>query len=263
MTRIHYAHEYIVNPNHPVTVNLVGAGGTGCRVLGHLAAIDSSLQALGHPGLYVTVYDPDTVSEANRGRQLFNDSEVGLNKAVVMVSRMNNFYGTDWSARTCAFPASLKHSTQDDAANITITCTDNIKSRLDMAKFLTELGKAGTNQPYRQPIYWMDFGNSRTSGQAVLGTVCKEIRQPKGDGITPVGKLKTITEMFNYSAVEVRDSGPSCSQAEALEQQDLFVNPTVAVLGCDILWRLFRPGYITHHGVYVNLDRLTANPVTV
>lgn len=33
MKRVHYIDNYLLNPQHPVTVNLIGAGGTGSQVL--------------------------------------------------------------------------------------------------------------------------------------------------------------------------------------------------------------------------------------
>ena len=32
MKRVHYIDNYLINPQHPVTVNLIGAGGTGSQV---------------------------------------------------------------------------------------------------------------------------------------------------------------------------------------------------------------------------------------
>ena len=80
MKKIHYTDRYLLNPHHPVTVFVIGAGGTGSQVATNLARMSIALQALGHPGLHVTVFDPDTVTEANIGRQLFSESELGLNK---------------------------------------------------------------------------------------------------------------------------------------------------------------------------------------
>ena len=71
MKKIHYTDRYLLNPYHPVTVFVIGAGGTGSQVATGLARMSVALQALGHPGLHVTVFDPDTVTEANIGRQLF------------------------------------------------------------------------------------------------------------------------------------------------------------------------------------------------
>ena len=60
MKRVHYTDSYLLVPQHPVTVNLIGGGGTGSQVLTNLARLDVTLRALGHPGLFVTLYDPDT-----------------------------------------------------------------------------------------------------------------------------------------------------------------------------------------------------------
>ena len=67
MKKIHYTDRYLLNPYHPVTVFVIGAGGTGSQVATGLARMSVALQALGHPGLHVTVFDPDTVTEANIG----------------------------------------------------------------------------------------------------------------------------------------------------------------------------------------------------
>ena len=54
MKRVHYTDSYLLVPQHPVTVNLIGGGGTGSQVLTNLARLDVTLRALGHPGLFVT-----------------------------------------------------------------------------------------------------------------------------------------------------------------------------------------------------------------
>jgi hypothetical protein len=63
--------------------------------------------------------------------------------------------------------------------------------------------------------------------------------------------------------VKEKDSGPSCSLAEALEKQDLFINSTLAQLGCNILWKMFRNGMIEYHGLYLNLSTMKVNPIGV
>ena len=81
MRKIHFTDKYLLSPYHPVTVLVAGAGGTGSQVITSLARMSVALQALGHPGLHLTAFDPDTVTEANIGRQLFSETELGLNKA--------------------------------------------------------------------------------------------------------------------------------------------------------------------------------------
>ena len=262
MKRVHYIDNYLINPQHPVTVNLIGAGGTGSQVLTCLARLDTALRGLGHPGLFITVYDSDIVTEANIGRQLFSPSDIGLNKAQCLVTRMNNFFGNDWKAIPDIYPAILKDARRDNLANITITCTDNIKSRLDLWNIL----KAVPVSEYRShetPLYWMDFGNMQNTGQVILGTVPKKIRQPASKLYETVESLKVITRYVKYARVKEKDSGPSCSLAEALEKQDLFINSTLAQLGCNILWKMFRNGMIEHHGLYLNLSTMKMNPIEV
>ncbi len=98
MERAHFTHGYLLDPRHPVTINLIGAGGTGSQMLTALARTDSALMNLGHPGFRVRVYDPDTVSANNVGRQMFFPSDVGQGKASCLVSRVNAGFGTDWEA---------------------------------------------------------------------------------------------------------------------------------------------------------------------
>ncbi|MCM0221110.1 PRTRC system ThiF family protein [Bacteroides fragilis] len=262
MKRVHYTDSYLMNPQHPVTVNIIGAGGTGSQVLTGLARLDVTLRALGHPGLFVTLYDPDIVTEANIGRQLFGYSDMGLNKAQCLVTRINNFFGNDWKAVPDIFPAMLKNACRDNMANITVTCTDNIKSRLDLWKILKSVYIPEYHDDIT-PLYWMDFGNTQTSGQVVLGTVPKKIKQPASQLYETVGSLKVITRLVKYARVKEEDSGPSCSLAEALEKQDLFINSTLAQLGCDILWKMFRNGMISYHGLYLNLETMKVNPIHI
>ena len=73
------------------------------------------------------------------------------------------------------------------------------------------------------------------------------------------GKIEEVS----YSTIREEDSGPSCSLAEALRKQDLFINSMLAQIGCDILWRMFREGRTFYRGAYLNLDTLRVNPIPV
>ncbi|MGB3588914.1 MAG: ThiF family adenylyltransferase, partial [Tunicatimonas sp.] len=95
---IHFLPKALVQDREPISVCLIGVGGTGSQLLPQLARIHTTLQALGKQGLQITVYDGDTVSEANLARQLFTTGDVGANKAVLQVSRLNRFYGISWQA---------------------------------------------------------------------------------------------------------------------------------------------------------------------
>ena len=215
MRKIHYTDQYLLNPYHPVTVFVIGAGGTGSQVVTCLARMSVALQALGHPGLHVTVFDPDTVTGANIGRQLFSEAETGLNKAVALVTRINRFFGYTWEAKGKSFPSSRKHDGDSPGlANIIITCTDNIRSRLDLWRLLKHHRK-NTHNDEKTPIYWMDFGNAQTTGQVLIGNIRNKIHQPASTEYHTIPRMNVITEETSYSTIEEKDSGPSCSLAEA------------------------------------------------
>ena len=83
----HYVHNYILNPYHELTVNVIGCGGTGSQVLTALGRMNYALKKLGHLGLHVTAYDGDIVTAANCGRQLFSEQEIGCNKAEALITK--------------------------------------------------------------------------------------------------------------------------------------------------------------------------------
>ena len=252
--KVHFTNSYLLNPQHRITINLIGAGGTGSQVLEALARIDSALIRLGHPGFYVTVYDADEVSEANIGRQLFSPSDIGINKAICLTTRTNRFYGLDWEA------VPEMYAEKSSIANITITCVDNVQSRLTIHQHLKH--PLDTADIYQKPLYWLDFGNTQKTGQAILGTITPA-KQPSKTEFDTIATLPTICEMFDLTQVKEHDSGPSCSLSEALRKQDLFINSTLAQLGCAILWKLFREGKIEHHGTFLNLQSMKNNPLVV
>src|SRR5438094_6749380 len=82
-----------------VRVLVVGCGGSGSAVAAGLPYLHQAMLVAGHPGgLRVTLMDGDIISPANCVRQPFSSSEIGLAKAVVMVSRLNLFWGLSWTA---------------------------------------------------------------------------------------------------------------------------------------------------------------------
>ncbi|MCL2651908.1 MAG: PRTRC system ThiF family protein [Candidatus Azobacteroides sp.] len=249
--KMHFTDTYLLNPTHPVTVNLIGCGGTGSQLLTALSRMSHTLIALGHPGLHVTTFDPDHVTQANLGRQLFSVSDEGLNKAVVLTTRINRFFSTGWEA--------VPDFYKNEPANIIITCTDTVKSRMEIAEMLLQEQESNC-LPFEKRIYWLDFGNTKNAGQVILGTF-GEIPQPRSKKYIPIGKLPCITQCFDLMKIDEKDSGPSCSLAEAIEQQDLFINSTLANIGSKLLWKLFREGMTNQRGAFLNMDTLKLNPV--
>jgi PRTRC genetic system ThiF family protein len=259
---VHIVQKELLQPYNPITINLIGAGGTGGQVLTALARMNHALIALGHAGLFVRVFDDDTVNTANLGRQLFTTAEIGLYKSVALINRINRFFGTNWKAETLRYEKKSLSNGNTANAVITISCVDTVKARYDIAEVLKNLSKNYSGRDHVQ--YWMDFGNSRTSGQVILSTLGK-IKQPESKLYHPVENLPLVTDEFKellYSS-EQEDNTPSCSLAEALTKQDLFINSALANCGASLLWQMFREGILFNRGFFLNLAEFRTQPLKV
>jgi PRTRC genetic system ThiF family protein len=261
---VHIVEKTLLNPYNPIVVNLIGAGGTGSQFLTALARMNHALIALHHPGLMVRVFDDDKVEEANLGRQLFSSAELGLFKAVALVNRINLFFGTNWKAIPEKYNLQTLNDEPDLAmAELTISCVDTVSARFDIADLLTKIYTSRKNA-YHHPLYWMDFGNSRDTGQVILSTLA-DITQPVSKKFRVKGQLPLVTEEFQelLKNAETTDDTPSCSLAEALTKQDLFINSALANLGASLLWQLFREGILFNRGFFLNLKDFRTTPLKV
>ena len=261
-TNIHFVDKYLANPGNPIIVNLIGAGATGCRVFSALDDINESLLAHQHPGLFVRLFDYDVINDANMGKQKFSRSEIGMNKAVALVNRMNRFKGYNWKAMPLEFCKKNLHKIGDHKyANITISSVDTPGARFEIADILKQCDAREHSRS--RPMYWIDFGNSRYTGQVVVSTI-NNIPQPKSEKFNPVAKLPMITDEFK-TLLEKGDriDTPSCSVREALQKQDLFINLTLTGFGIDLLWRMFSEGLIYNRGLFLNLREVKTQPIPV
>jgi PRTRC genetic system ThiF family protein len=261
-TPVHFVHSYLRQPTNPVTVNLIGAGGTGSHLLPALGGIHADLQAMDHPGLQVTVFDDDVVTPFNVGRQGFSAAEIGLPKAVAILSRTNRFYGTNWQAVGMRWSRENREGLQSYlTSNLTISCVDTAAARFAIADLLQNDGPASHGP--RAPLYWIDFGNSRHTGQVMLSTLQK-IKQPASKKFAGVRELPTVTEEFKGLLQQTTDDNePSCSVAAARLTQDLFINRTLAQLGGRLINTLFREPMIDSRGFFLNLAEFICQPVRV
>ncbi|MFA6151986.1 MAG: PRTRC system ThiF family protein [Chitinophagaceae bacterium] len=260
---MHFTENYLINPTNPITVNLIGAGGSGSVMLTALARMNHSLIALGHAGLQVQLFDDDVVTEANLGRQLFASAELGMLKSVCLINRTNLFFGTNWKAVSERFGTKdIRRVSNKSKANIFISCVDTVSARYEIAQAIS-LMHDRNDRDRSKPFYWMDLGNSRHSGQVVLSTI-GEIKQPETKLYKPVPELPMVTEEFkDLLDAQMDNNEPSCSLAEALEKQDLFINPALVNMGASLLWSLFRNGMTEYRGFFMNLKDFRTQPIFV
>jgi PRTRC genetic system ThiF family protein len=221
-----------------VRVLVVGCGGTGSAVAAGLPYLHQAMIANGHPaGVHVMLMDGDTISPTNCVRQPFSRSEIGLHKAVVLVNRLNVFWGLDWQA----VPRNLEKGARIDEADIVIGCVDTRAARAVVRDCTSHWSRAD---------YWLDAGNNADGGQFVLGEPLNETNRRSRT------RLRTVDELFPeiVDADLDNDGLPSCSAVEALERQEPFVNSTLAQHALALLARLFRYGKVSYHGGFISLS---------
>ena len=251
----------------PLRIGLAGAGGNGSHMLGGLARLHTAMRALGHPGLTVNVYDPDNVSPANLGRQLFSAADLGCNKAQVLVNRINCFFNLQWQAH----PVKLTRKSGLHF-DFLIGCVDSATARL-------ELDRCNYH-------YWLDLGNSAKFGQVVLGEPSRVSKRSRPESVAtsfgrPMSKNEKVEheEWLKWKANRLpnilgvfpqlkrkrrkEDNTPSCSLAEALERQDLFINQSVATFALQLLWQFIREGGLNIHGYFINLETGKVTPLPI
>ena len=249
MQSVHHLHPRLMGSTRQLRVLLVGAGGSGSAVLLQLPFLEQALRAWGQPGLAVTVMDPDTVSEVNVVRQPFSRVDIGSNKALCLVGRINMFWGFAWNAIPRYFGDSPTGAPECD---LLISCVDTRKARHQIAESFKR---------FRAPAYHLDLGNNASSGQYVLG-------QPKDRTVSARAKetrLPTVFELYPEIADStLRESPlPSCSAVEALDRQEPFINQTLAVSSLAMLARLLRYGQLTYHGGFYNAETGRVAPLKV
>jgi PRTRC genetic system ThiF family protein len=200
-----------------IRVLVVGAGGTRSAILMGLPYLDQAMRVWGHPyGLQVCMMDGDTVSETNCVRQPFSASDIGQNKATVLINRMNMFWGTKWSAEPSFFNETTLRELHDEVPDLLIGCVDTRAARKVIDQAVT--------RPMHATTYWLDIGNNAASGQYILGQPLNSRNRR-----TAV-RLRTVSELYPeiVDAVAGEDPLPSCSGIEALDRQEPFINQTLA-----------------------------------
>lgn len=227
----------------PVKVLLIGCGGTGSELVDALCRLHYALLHLGHPsGLSMLIQDSDSVSPFNVGRQRFVPSDVGRNKAEVLAQRYGLMFGIP--IRYSTRKAGVSHITEFGDFDLVITAVDKASFRTRMAAHW---------RTRKTNTIWLDCGNGKADGQVCMG----HLGVPQGD------RLPNALDLFPSIATTPDDDQPSCSMEQALSSQSLFVNRWMADIAATLLVRLFTNGAVTEHGAFINMSRLTVNPIRI
>ena len=229
----------------PVEVHVVGCGGTGSQLLPRLAQLSKCMVALGHPhGLHVTAWDADTVAEHNCLRQNFFPVDTGLNKASVLINRLNIGHGLAWHDEPRDF---TRQSVGHINADFIIGCVDSKASRREI--------DAVVRRSY-QNTYWIDAGNDAASGQVIVGEWSHKAQNDPN-------RLPLVTELYPEIVTGADDNAPSCSARASIFKQGLATNALVATWVYAWLAEALRHGRIGWSGIFINLESGRASSIPV
>lgn len=226
---IESVNPYLISPRHPLTVSVIGCGGTGSLVLGKLARLNAALRMAEHPGLMVTAIDGDTVEESNLGRQGFYPSDIGRSKAAVLTERINRCFGYNWRSIH-------EHTFSVPRCNITFICVDSMEIRKQL--YNTDFYESYSRDDREKRAYIIDCGNTHSSGQVIL--------------YAPNGNLRSVLDLFGDAEI-AQAHEPSCSTFTKLRDQSLFINDMISTVAVNSLYELLSEMQIDYNGIMIDL----------
>jgi PRTRC genetic system ThiF family protein len=200
----------------------------------------------------VLLVDPDRVKAKNCYRQNFAEFEIGLNKAECLACR----YGLAWGVEVLALPHLFEHEGFEKIQagrgatyyNLTVLtgCVDNATARREIAAWARAAG-------YGHSRWWLDCGNSRRSGQVLLGGFTNK---DSGKAAFPIPgycvRLPLPSQQHpdllipDSAEPEEDETALSCADLAVRGEQGLAVNQMVAAIAGDYLMQML---------VYGNLNR--------
>jgi PRTRC genetic system ThiF family protein len=133
--------------------------------------------------------------------------------------------------------AHIQQVAKNAEVDLLIGCVDTRKARRGIDKW-TRTARV---------MYWLDLGNSATSGQFVLGQPNNQANRRK------IHRLPTVGELYPEILSAGEEDQPSCSAAEALTRQEPFINQNLAYQALGMLTQLLRHGSLSYQGGFCNL----------
>ncbi|NJL36901.1 MAG: thiamine biosynthesis protein ThiF [Leptolyngbyaceae cyanobacterium RM2_2_4] len=229
---------------------LVGCGGTGSWLAPSIVRLG---RVLSSKGKKVKLYfvDPDHVEEANVLRQCFCDAEIGLNKAKTLALR----YAIAWKMEVGAIAQSFDSNWVTPGYNtlaLVAGCVDNARARQSIAQVLEN-----NNHQIVPHTWYLDCGNSRRSGQVLIGSHLST--KPDDYQFNTLGCFRLPAPTVQHPDLlipqpeEMEDKILSCEQLALLNSQSLSINQRVAAEAFDYLLQL-TTGKLRRFATYFDLE---------
>jgi len=109
----------------------------------------------------------------NTSRQAFDRSDVGRFKAEVLAERLARRFGREVGYSVAPYDSRVHAAAFDEPSRlgILVGAVDNASARSAIAVTLADRAPSWSSEV--QPILWLDAGNSRNSGQVLLGNATR------------------------------------------------------------------------------------------
>lgn len=233
--------------NRPVTIVILGAGGTGGYVIPHLYRIAFSSE---HP-CRIIIADGDVVERKNLIRQNFAECDIGENKAEVMAERYSEVFGIETEyipdfiedeERLYELLHLQKRWNEPKPIGILIGAVDNNRSRVMCHNVFNKL----------DDIIYIDSGNGEYTGQVVCG-----VKQSGKVLSKPVARvypdILTDTEKF--------PSELSCAERSISAPQSIAANMFASTAVASMLYYLLIEGELKTNRMAFSSRRLLMKTV--
>jgi hypothetical protein len=268
-----------LNWQRPKRIELIGCGGTGSRLAELLCRM---IRGFALDGVTLRLWDGDVVEPANIARQNFEPCELGQNKAQALALRLSGRFalpvqaaGVEFNRHNLAAAGVEYYQGHGQgrrygswSSPAFVTCTDNLSSRRLAAQIY--------------PGWWLDVGNTMTTGQAVIGCTHDGSRLKSARDRYEQGRRAVMTQgvedgtiqvdlLPDLAAVDVGmmtsrkrgTAGPSCA-AMPFAQQGFCVNELAALAAASLLKALMVDGQLTVGAIFFDAasGRMTPRAIT-
>jgi PRTRC genetic system ThiF family protein len=203
----------------------------------------------------VTFIDPDIVEDKNIRRQNFCPSEVGLNKAETLAYRLNAAWGLNIKAIPHRYTPDLLTDKVSDCLTILLGCVDNAAARRALHQTLL---KTNRFQNDISSIWWIDGGNSKTTGQVLLGNATTPDLLKNSFSLNnictnlPSPALLHPELLISKPDEQVRRQR-SCAELAMADPQSLTINSIIAAHMADYLLRLTLTNDLRRFATYIDM----------
>ena len=227
-----------------IALVLVGCGGTGSWLAPSVVRVGKLLQEKFGKRVQLVFVDPDRVEAKNCYRQNFCRAEIGHSKADVLAFRYGLVWGMEVSARCEEFAQNTFAYCNDQV--ICIGCVDNAKAR----KSIQEAASRRT--------WWLDCGNSKSSGQVLLGCGASEphnaFELPGFCSWLPLPTEQHPELLEEDKGVILAEENLSCADMAMVDSQGLAINQRMAAEASDYLVRMLITKDLRKYATYIDLE---------